>query len=53
MVVIFVGLLVLVDNLDIVLFILCKTYGAGFFVPTQTKVMVKLLKGYEFKICST
>ena len=43
MVVMFVGCLVLVDDPNIVLFLPYKSYGAGFFVPAQILIAVKLL----------
>jgi hypothetical protein len=44
MVVMFVGCLVLGDDPNIILFLPYKTYGAGVFVFTQTKIVVKLFK---------
>jgi hypothetical protein len=35
------GCLVLVDDPNILLFLLYETYGAGDFIPAQTKIEVK------------
>jgi hypothetical protein len=45
MVVMFAGCLVLGNDPNIVLILLYTTYGAGNFIPAQTKIVVKLLRG--------
>jgi hypothetical protein len=49
MVVMFVGCLVLGDNPNVILFLPYKTYGAGVFVSTQTKIVVKLKKVFFWR----